>query len=136
MMKWKMFGKNCKSEPWLIASAIRNSNFLVLFPPVDKPVQSSLLIQISALPIFSVSLGRNSIGVFIWPNFILGNLPKFILLPFLYQYSSFRYFCSLTSAESACPSIPSNLEILAVASARRLNDPRSAFCQVTTFMNL
>ena len=33
-----------------MASGIKNSNFLVLFPPVAKPVQSSLFIKIFGPP--------------------------------------------------------------------------------------
>jgi len=35
---------------FLMASGIKNSNFLVLFPPVAKPVQSSLFIKILGPP--------------------------------------------------------------------------------------
>jgi len=51
------------SALFFIASGIKNSNFLVLFPPVAKPVQSSLFIKIFGPPKYLVIFFRCSIGV-------------------------------------------------------------------------
>ena len=56
-----------------MASGIKNSNFLVLFPPVAKPVQSSLFIKIFGPPKYLDIFLRCYIGVGKCPNLILSN---------------------------------------------------------------
>jgi len=56
------------SALFLMASGIKNSNFLVLFPPVARPVQSSLFMKIFGPPKYFDIFLRCSIGVGKCPN--------------------------------------------------------------------
>jgi hypothetical protein len=63
------------------ACASRNSSFRVLLPPLDKPVQSSCLMQTSGPPSARVSRGRYSSGVGRWASGMRAKRPRFIRLP-------------------------------------------------------
>src|SRR3984885_15147372 len=66
------------SAPWSRASASRNSSLRVLLPPVDIPVQSSRLIQISGPLSALLKFGRYSSGVGRCAKRILGKRARFM----------------------------------------------------------
>src|ERR1700674_3423501 len=79
------------SAPCARASASRNSSFRVLLPPVDIPVQSSRLIQISGPSSARLKFGKCSSGVGRWAKRILGNRARFIIYSHLKTESVHRH---------------------------------------------
>ena len=89
------------SAPCARASASRNSSLRVLLPPVDIPVQSSRLIQISGPSSARLKFGRCSSGVGRWAKRILGNRARFIgLLSHLKTESAHRHRHSAAAVRS------------------------------------
>src|ERR1700743_3160611 len=68
------------SAPLATASAIRNSSLRVLLPPLDRPVQSSRLIQRRGPPSLLLRFFIGSSGVGRWPRRIRGKRDMFIIL--------------------------------------------------------
>jgi hypothetical protein len=81
------------SAPIACASAIRNSSLRVLLPPVERPVQSSRLIQISGPPRSRLSRSSRSSGVGRWARKTRGKRARCmcVLLTFAYRTVAGRF---------------------------------------------
>src|SRR4051812_48830265 len=71
------------SAPWARAAAIRNSSLRVLLPPVERPVQSSRLIQSFGPPRWRERFSMGSSGVGRWPSRTRGKRARFMTAGFL-----------------------------------------------------